>query len=69
MSQSYLRDLNYKIQMEKMLLNQWGLEKPREPSRKFELPIIEDLINVTSKKESQNKQLIRQQQKNSIKIN
>lgn len=62
MSQSYLRDLNYKIQMEQMLLNQWGLEKPREASRKFELPTVEDLLNVTSKKESQNKALLRQQQ-------
>lgn len=62
MSQSYLRDLNYKIQMEQMLLNQWGIEKPREASRKFELPTVEDLLNVSSKKESQNKALLRQQQ-------
>jgi chromosome segregation ATPase len=69
MSQAYLRDLNFQIQLEQMMLNQWGESKPREQSKKFELttsykkfelPSPEDLINI--KKETQNKQLARQEQ-------
>lgn len=59
MSDSYLRDLNYKIQLEQMLLNSWGVEKPRESNKKFELPDVNDLLNP---KERQNKILMRQEQ-------
>lgn len=59
MTDSYLRDLNYKIQLEQMLLNSWGVEKPREANKKFELPDVNDLLNP---KERQNKILMRQEQ-------
>jgi hypothetical protein len=60
MSQTFLRDLNYKIQLEQMTLNQWGETKPREQNRKFELPSVDDLLN--NKSETQNKQQARQEQ-------
>jgi hypothetical protein len=69
MTQTFLRDLNYQIQLEQMLFNQWGESKPREQNKKFELtttykkfelPSVDDLLN--NKKETQNKQLMRQEQ-------
>ena len=48
MSQSFLRDLNYKIQLEQMTLNQWGENKPRDANARFELPTTQS--NLKSKK-------------------
>lgn len=56
----YLKNLNYQLQVQNMGLNSWGDVKPRQQNRQFELPSTDKLLN--NKKETENKQLARQQQ-------
>jgi hypothetical protein len=56
---TYMKNLNYQIQIQSMGLNSWGDVKRRQPNKNFELPTTEKLLN--NKKEFENKQLARQQ--------
>lgn len=57
---TYLKNLNFQLQVENMGLSSWGEVKPRAPNRQFELPTNDKLLN--NKKELENKQIARQQQ-------
>lgn len=57
---TYIKNLNYKLQVESIGLNSWGDEKPRMPNKDFILPTTDQLLN--NKKDLINKQLATQEQ-------